>query len=125
MANIEHVLGAASTAVTLTIPARAGSYTAIHAIRLGRTATAALAGSAVVNVTSTNISDGAGNTVTWRVGNLMVAGGTTTDVNMTFPEPLYGDAPGVAITIIMADPGDAVLWDAEVAYSYIQTFNLK
>ena len=119
MSNLAFVNGADTTAATLTILGQTGKYIAIHALRIGRAGAAVLVGSKVLVITSTNISDGAGNTCAWAIGDASIVGGTANDYNMTFPEPLYSDLPGVNVTIVMPDPGDGVLWSTQVCYSHV------
>ncbi len=103
---------AANTALTLTIPAAgAGLFHYVTSIDIYRTATAALAGTATLVITSTNF-----NGMTWSVGNAMAAGGTQIDVAKSFYSPIKSDTANTATTIVMPAPGAAVLWRAQVTY---------
>jgi hypothetical protein len=102
---------AANTGVTLTLPAVTGESHYITSIHISRTATAALAGSATLVITSTNIGG-----LTWSVGNAMSAGGTQNDLVLTPTLPIQSDAPGTATTIVCPVPGAAVLWRVNVTY---------
>jgi hypothetical protein len=102
---------AANTAVTLTIPAVTGHSHYIKSIQITRVATAALAGSAALEITTTNL-----NGLAWTVGNAMSAGGTQNDVVLTPSLPIQSAAPGTASTIVCPAPGLAVIWRVTVTY---------
>ena len=103
---------AANTGATITLPAVAGKYHYITAIRIARTATAALAGSAQLQITTTNL-----NGLTLEVGNAMVAGGTQNDLTTDFaPNPIRSQVVNTATTIILPAPGAAVRWSVQVFY---------
>lgn len=107
------VTGAANTAATLTIPAPGvGLYHYIYSLEISRQATAALAGTAVLTVTTTNLP----GTLSWVVGNAMAAGGQSSDVSRDFPSPLKSTAANTASTIVMPAPGAAVQWKATAYY---------
>jgi hypothetical protein len=104
---------AANTAGTITLPAVAGQFHYITAIEVTRNATAALAGTATLAITTTNLPGGG----TWfRVGNAMVAGGTQKDVAKEFRSPIKSSVVNTASTIVFPAPGAAVLWTATVWY---------
>jgi len=104
---------AANTGGTITLPAVAGQFHYITAIEIKRAATAALAGTATLAITTTNLPGGG----TWfRVGNAMVAGGTQTDVTKEFASPIKSSVVNTATTIVFPVPGAAVLWTATVWY---------
>jgi len=106
------VAGGANAIATLTLPAAgAGLFHYITHIRLARVATAALAGTALLTVTSTNLPGA------WarRVGNLMVAGGTTAE-NYSFDNPLRSSVANTATTIVGPAAGAAVSWDNAAHY---------
>lgn len=99
--------GAANASVTLTLPApAAGLFHYITYLNITRTATAALAGTATLVITSTNLPG------TWAhsVGNAMIAGGTQRDFDMAFNNPLKSLVAATATTIVLPAPGLAVLW---------------
>lgn len=99
---------AANTGGTITLPAVANAFHFITGLHVQRNATAALAGTATLAITMTNLPTG----LTWRVGNAMAAGGTQADLDLLFVNPLQSVAAGVATTIIFPAPGAAVLWTA-------------
>ena len=102
---------AANTAVTLTIPAVAGEVHFIKSIQITRVATAALAGTAALQITTTNLGG-----LAWTVGNAMSAGGTQNDIVLTPSLPLQSDAVNTASTIVCPAPGAAVIWSLNVTY---------
>lgn len=107
--------GAANAAVTLTLAAPgAGLRHYITGIEITRNATAALAGTATLVVTTTNLP----GSLAWSVGNAMNAGGTQIDVQREFVHPLQASAQNTATTIVAPIPGAAVLWRI-TAYYYV------
>jgi hypothetical protein len=107
------VTGAAAAAATLTIPAAgAGLYHYITSLQIYRNATAALAGTATLVITSTNLP----GSLAWSVGNAMVAGGTQPDLVFEPSSPLKSSVANTATTIVMPAAGAAVLWRANVTY---------
>ena len=107
--------GAAAAGVTLTIASPgAGLRHYITGIEITRNATAALAGTATLVVTTTNLP----GSLAWSVGNAMAAGGTQIDVNREFVHPLQSSAQATATTIVAPAPGAAVLWRIN-AYYYV------
>jgi len=104
---------AANTGVTLTLPAAgAGLFHYITQINITRNATAALAGTATLVITTTNLP----GTLAWSVGNAMAAGGTQIDVNISFANPLKCSVANTNTTIVMPAPGAAVLWRGNCHY---------
>lgn len=103
---------AANTAATATLPAAVGLFHYITAISLMRNATAALAGTATLIHTTTNLP----GSPAWSVGNAMVAGGTQTDLSMTFSNPLKSSVANTNTTIVMPAAGLAVLNRINVSY---------
>lgn len=104
---------AANTATTLTIPAPpAGLFNYITSIDITRNATAALAGTATLVITTTNLP----NSLAWSVGNAMAAGGTQVDVNKVFSNPLKSTTAATATTIVAPAAGAAVLWRINATY---------
>lgn len=102
----------ANTGVTLTLPAAGvGLLHYITHIRIERSATAALAGTASLLITTTNLSS-----ITWKVGNAMAAGGTQIDVDEEFVTPMRSQTTNTASTIVIPAPGAAVIWNAFVHY---------
>lgn len=103
----------ANTTVTATLPAAgAGLFHYITSIRLMRNATAALAGTATVTYTTTNMPGAR----TWAVGNAMIAGGTQVDADQQFFSPLKSTASNTATTIVAPAMGAAVLSQIVVDY---------
>lgn len=104
---------AANTALTLTLPAAAaGLFHYITHIEITRTATAALAGTATLVITTTNLP----GALALSVGNAMAAGGTQKDFDQIFPSPLKSSVAATATTIVAPAPGLGVLWRMNVFY---------
>lgn len=108
------VAGGANAAATLTIPANVNGFIYVTYLRIARVATAALAGGALLTITTTGIT----GAPTFRCGNVMAAGGTTDLINMTFSPPLRGSAVNTAMTFVAPAPGVAVSWDMEASYHH-------
>ena len=109
------VTAAANTAATLTIASPGtGLRNYITGIEITRNATAALAGTATLVITTTNLP----GSLAWSVGNAMLAGGTQIDVSRDFTQPVQSLAQATATTIVMPAPGAAVLWRCN-AYYYV------
>lgn len=110
-----HVTGtaAANTGVTLTLPAAgAGLFHYITNINITRNATAALAGTATLVITTTNLP----GSPAWSVGNAMNAGGTQIDLDYSPTTPLKSSAANTPTTIVAPVPGLAVLWRLNCTY---------
>lgn len=104
---------AANTGVTITLPAAgAGLFHYITRLEIMRNATAALAGTATLVITSTNLS----GTLAWSVGNAMIAGGTQRDIDADFSHPVKSLVANTATTIVAPVPGLAVLWRLNAYY---------
>jgi len=104
---------AANTIATATLPAAgAGLFHYITNINLMRNATAALAGTATLIHTSTNLP---GNPA-WSVGNAMAAGGTQLDLDYSPTTPLKSSVANTATTVVMPAAGAAVLNRLNVSY---------
>jgi hypothetical protein len=107
------VTAAANTALTLTLAAPgAGLRHYLTGLEITRNATAALAGTATLVITTTNLP----GSLAWSVGNVMVAGGTQIDVQRDFPQPLQSSAQNTATTIVCPAAGAAVLWRINAYY---------
>ena len=105
--------GAANAIVTATLPAPGiGLYHFIVNIHLMRSSTAALAGTATLTHTTTNLP----GSPAWTVGNAMIAGGTQQDLNFTPVTPLESSASNTATTIVMPAAGAAVINRINVTY---------
>jgi hypothetical protein len=102
---------AANGGGTVTLPSVAGQVHNITSIQITRIATAALAGTAVLSITTTNLAG-----LTWDVGNAMIAGGTQNDVVLVPVFPIQSDAPGTNTTIVLPAAGAAVQWRVNVTY---------
>jgi hypothetical protein len=104
---------AANTGLTVTLPsAGAGLFHYITGIEITRNATAVLAGTATLVITTTNLP----GSRAWSVGNAMIAGGTQVDVNIGRSNPIKSSVAATATTIVMPVPGAAVLWRCNVDY---------
>lgn len=107
------VTAAANTAATATLPAAgAGMFHYITSINITRNATAALAGTATIIHTSTNLP----GSPAWSVGNAMAAGGTQIDLNFQPASPLKSSVANTNTTIVAAAGGVAVLNRVNVSY---------
>lgn len=107
------VTAAANTAATATLPAAgAGMFHYITSISCYRNATAALAGSATLIITTTNLP----GSPAWSVGNAMIAGGTEKDVDYRPTTPLRSSVANTATTVVMPAAGAAVLNRINVSY---------
>lgn len=110
--NTAIIAGGANAIATLTLPAAgAGLFHFITYLRIARVATAALAGAALLTVTSTNLSG-----IAWRTGNAMAAGGVVDLVHQSFASAWRSDVSNVATTIVGPAAGAAVSWDMECRY---------
>lgn len=104
---------AANTNAVATLPAAgAGMFHYITSIQIARNATAALAGTATLVYTSTNLP----GAPAWSVGNAMAAGGTQVDVDLTPTTPLKSLTANTATTITAVAAGLAVLGRVNVSY---------
>lgn len=107
------VTAAANTVATITLPAAgAGMFHYITYLNVMRNATAALAGSATLIHTTTNLP----GSPAWSVGNAMVAGGQTVDVDLQPANPIKSLVANTATTIVMPAAGLAVLNRGNCAY---------
>lgn len=104
---------AANAIATATLPVPgAGLFHYITNIHCTRNATAALAGTATLIITSTNLP----GTPAWSNGNAMVAGGSQLDLNYSPTTPLKSSVANTATTIVMPAAGAAVLNRVNVSY---------
>lgn len=116
--NSVNVAGAANAITTLTIPAPAGATQHIYIchLRIARVATAALAGGALLTVTTTNLVGGK----QWRTGNqASITVSTFNDsvlIDHDYSHPLRSLNPNVAVTIVAPAAGAAVSWDIAADY---------
>lgn len=113
-----YATAAAASGFTLTLPAVASMRHAITYISLYRSATAALAGTASLTVTTTNLP----GSPSWVVGNLMAAGGTQIDIDSSFEPPIISSVAGTSTTFVVPAPGAAVLWNMRVFYYLVPEY---
>jgi hypothetical protein len=111
------VAGGANAIATLTLPAPgAGLFIYLTYLHVRRVATAALAGGALLTVTSTNLP----GTPSWRTGNQASITVSTFDgpvlVDQAFPFPLKATAVNTAVTIVGPAAGAAVSWHITAHY---------
>ena len=107
-------LGTAAAAVTLTLPAVVGMrhyITRIEIWRVNGTA-AAVAGSAILAITNTNLPANYG----WNVANGIAAWAHEKLVDISFDAPLVSTTAGWATTIVMPAGGAGVQWRAQAHY---------
>lgn len=105
--------GASGAGVTLTLPAPpVGLFHYITNITIQRAGAAALAGTAVLVITSTNLP----GSPAWSVGNASAAGGSLTDLNYSPNSPLKSSVAATATTIVAPAPGAGVLWRLNASY---------
>ena len=103
---------AASATLTLTTPP-AGMFLYLTSLRIMRAGAAALAGTAVLAITSTNLQG-----LAWTVGNASAAGGTQTDVDLQPALPLKAATPASVSSVSMPAPGAGVLWSAQATFYF-------
>jgi len=113
------VTGAANAIATLTLPAAGvGIFQYITHLFIKRVNTAALAGGAILTVTSTNL-----NGRSWRTGNQASITVSTSEgtvlMNQDFAHPLRSQVANTATTIVCPAAGAAVSWHIVCDY-YIQ-----
>jgi len=107
------VTAAANTAATITLPAAGvGLFHYITYLNCRRNATAALAGTATLIITTTNLP----GSPAWSNGNAMIAGGTVEDVDMQATNPLKSLVANTNTTIVMPAAGLAVLNRGNCSY---------
>lgn len=96
-------LSAANATVTATLSAVASQFHYITRIEIVRVATAAVAGTAILGYTSTNLPG------TWArsAGNAIAAGGTVKDVDEVLENPIKSSAVNTATTIVAPAAGAA------------------
>lgn len=81
--------------VTATLPAVTNAFHYITGLRIVRTCTAAILGSAALSVTSTNLP----GALAWTMGNACLIGTTNADVSEIFHNPLQSSAANTDTTI--------------------------
>jgi hypothetical protein len=109
------VTGGANAIATATLPAVAGQFHYITHISIRRVTTAALAGGALLAVTTTNL-----NGRSWRTGNQASILISTFDgsnlVDQEYAHPLKSAVVNTASTIVCPAAGAAVSWQVVVDY---------
>ncbi len=106
-------VSAANVAVTATLPAAgANLFHYITAIRIVRTCTTAITGSAALTVTTTNLP----GSLAWTMGNACAVGSTNNDVVEVFEQPLKSSAANTASTIVCPAIGATGLCRVNVYY---------
>lgn len=109
------VTGALSAAQTLTIPAPpAGQYVYITSVYISRAASAALAGSAILPITTSNLPGSMG----WQAGNAMAIGDIKIDAQLSYYPPIKASAAATAVSIIAPAPGTGVQWKINATFFY-------
>lgn len=103
---------AANTGFTVTLPAAPNSFHCMTSITIDRAATAALAGGALLQVTTTNIP----GSLSWTVADTFGAAGTVHDLELELSHALKSSVAGTATTLVFPAPGAAVSWRANVTY---------
>lgn len=109
------VTGGANAIATATLPAVAGQFHYITHISIRRVATAALAGGAILAVTTTNLG-----ARSWRTGNQASILADTFDEGLLmeadYSHPLKSTVANTATTIVCPAAGAAVSWQINVDY---------
>lgn len=107
--------GTAGSALTVTIPAPtySGGYIYITGISIWRSSAAAVAGTAVLDLTTTNL-----RSLEWLVGNAIAAGQTIKDVEMQVTFPFRSTSAGTPVTFVLPAAGTGVQWSVNVMYNY-------
>ena len=115
--NIVVAKSAANTAVTATLPAAgAGLYHYVTGIEVIRSCSAAITGSATLDITTTNLP----GSLTWTVGNACAVGSTNADVRLAYPAPVKSSSANTASTVVCPAIGAAGIC-AIVVYYYTGT----
>lgn len=113
---IEVIEGTTGAAATITLPAAPRKIHVITSLRISRTCTTAITGTAVLTITSTNLQDAGGTTATWSTGNACAVGALIVDVNCSYPDGLRAAIANTATTIVMPAPGTAGFWSGQATY---------
>lgn len=108
------VQGVANTLATLTLATPpAGQFLYLTSLKIMRAGAAALAGTAVLAITTTNLL-----ALAWTVGNASAAGGTQTDVDFQPAVPMKAATAASVSSVTMPAPGAGVLWSAQATYYF-------
>jgi hypothetical protein len=105
-------LSAAATTVTATLPAVAGQFHYITGMQVQRYCTTAIAASAVLTTTTTNLP----GSLAFSAGNTCALGMVYSDFVMTFASPLKSSAVNVATTLVAPSAGSAGYYRLTVFY---------
>ena len=106
-------VSAANTAVTLTLPAAgAGLFHYITHLDITRATSLAVAGSATLTHTSTNLP----GSPQWSVGNALAIGAHAPDVRIDLSFPMHSSVANTATTIVAPAGGLGVITGINVAY---------
>lgn len=105
-------ISAANAAVTATLPAVAAQFHYITSIHVTRTCTAALAGSAALAITTTNLP----GSLAYTSGNACAVGSTNNDVVLDLTAALKSSVVNTATTIVCPAAGAAVVCRISVLY---------
>jgi hypothetical protein len=101
-----------TNAVATLLAAGAGMFHYITSIQITRNATAALAGTATLVHTTSNLP----GTLAWSVGNAMAAGGTQVDVDLQPSNPIRSSVANTNTVITAVAAGAGVLARVNVTY---------
>lgn len=102
---------AANTQVTATLPAVAGHFHYITSLRLEHSCTAAVAGSAILSITTTNLP----GALAFNDGDACAAGSDHTQL-FTFVPPLKSSVVNTATTIVCPAYGATAVCQINVTY---------
>lgn len=105
-------LSSAATTVTATLPLVAGQFHYITGIQIVRTCTTAIAGTAALAVTTTNLP----GSLAFTSGNACAVGSTNVDFSMSFASPLKSSVAGTATTLVAPSAGSAGFYRITVFY---------
>ena len=105
-------LSTANTSVTATLPAVAGQFHYIVSLHVTRTCTTALAGTAALAITTTNLP----GSLAYTAGNACLVGTTNNDVVLDLHHPLKSSTVNTATTVVCPAAGAAVVCRVSVIY---------
>jgi len=104
--------GAAGDADTLTVTIAPTEKIAVTGLQIYRAVAGQEAAGAVLVISTTGLP----TSLTWTVGNLVAAGTTVKDVDMTFDVPLISSAAGTDVTIVCPNPGTTPIWNTRIFF---------
>lgn len=105
-------LSGANAAVTATLPAVASQFHYITSLRIMRTCTAAITGTAALAVTTTNLP----GTMAWTTGNACAVGSTNEVLSHDFASPVRSSVVNTNTTIVCPALGAAGICRITVHY---------